>query len=152
MKTANLTLHAQAPSIVSALAERGYALDPKPRGLEVDTDETMQDIVSRARIQVATLKEQGYTCLLIGGLSSAMIALSFQAMKRGMKVIEVSTFRTRDDEGKFVFNFQGVRVIMDVDHGKNYADRVRNQFAFDSGFAPDSAVACAVRDAVLRPL
>ncbi len=100
----NTTLH--PPSAEQAAAGVG-----PPCGREVPLEASFQDVRAVARALVDEARSEKADAVLIGGLSSLVVAVYLEAVRAGMPVVEALTERLRDERGRFVFAHRGLREL-----------------------------------------
>jgi len=114
IKIANFTLHDQA-ELLDKWQELGFEMDPKPRAplilaeVEEWTAERVKAEVEAAIDQIASEKFQA---VLVGGLTDAMIYATLRAWEHGLKVWVAISPRVRDEKGRIIFQFRGVREVL----------------------------------------
>lgn len=111
-----MTSHDQK-NYLSQFEEAGFEIVTKPLGFNVPTDMTFEEIREKVEDQLEFAQRNGLDVdtpdlgFLLGGLTSSTIAAYQVAEVNGWDCYEVVTEREQDEQGKFVFNFKGVRKL-----------------------------------------
>ena len=111
-----MTSHDQK-NYLSQFEEAGFEIITKPLGFNVPTDMTFQGVKEKVVEQLVAEERNGLNFddadlgFLLGGLTSSTIAAYQVAEENGWSCFEVVTEREQDENGKFVFNFKGVRKL-----------------------------------------
>ena len=111
MKVLNATMHAQNLDQFSKFGIE-FVDNAHPMGFLVDPDHGFDRVQAEAKSVIAHALNNEAEALLLGGLTSATVALADEARKHGLGLIEAITLRTRDENGRFVFQMAGVRTIV----------------------------------------
>ncbi|MEA3400601.1 MAG: hypothetical protein U9R79_05080 [Armatimonadota bacterium] len=111
VRVVNATLHEQSADLCEQFAQLGLDVDPRPRGWEVPIDATWAELMAFAQGACDNAVDERFDGILVGGLTSQAIALALAAAKRGQRVFECVTERTRDEHDRFVFALKGIREI-----------------------------------------
>jgi len=109
-KIYNTTLHHPTPE--QAAAGIGPA-----RGGEIPLDADFESIRALAMRVAEEARASGADTLLVGGLSSFVIAVHEAAALAGLGVVEALTERILDERGRFVFVGKGLRIIREAGGG-----------------------------------
>lgn len=121
IKLANCTLHDQA-QYEKDFAYSGFEIVTEPMGFEVKATDNAQAIKNKVEETLDLICADTHaSAILVGGLSSVTYYFVTGAFGYTWKVFEVVTERTRDAEGKFVFNFRGLREILNVPYNPKSA-------------------------------
>ena len=116
IKLVNMTSHDQK-NYLQQFEEAGFEIVTKPLGFNVPTDMTFQGVKEKVAEQLVSAEKDGCNFddaelgFLLGGLTSSTIAAYQVAEVNGWDCYEVVTEREQDEQGKFVFNFKGVRKL-----------------------------------------
>ena len=108
IKLANATMHPQN-QYEAELKNLGFKVVTEPLGENILTDATAEDIKEIADSIIC--HSINADAVLVGGLGSLTYYVIRRALYENITPYEVITERIRDDEGKFVFNFKGLREI-----------------------------------------
>jgi len=118
IKLANCTLHDQT-QYEKDFRQAGFEVVTKPLGFEVDVEDDAQTIKNKVEDTLEFICiDTHVNDILVGGLSSLTYYFIQGALEYSWHVFEVVTEQTRDADGKFVFNFCGLREILDVRYCK----------------------------------
>lgn len=111
-----MTSHDQK-NYLQQFEEAGFEIVTKPLGFNVPTDMTFQGVKEKVADLLEAEERNGLNldtsdiAFLLGGLTSSTIAAYQEAEVNGWDCYEVVTEREQDEQGKFVFNFKGVRKL-----------------------------------------
>lgn len=111
MKLFNATLHAQSPQNINKIEAEGFTLVNEKGGFLVDVEASFGEVKAQAQEVIDEAINLDAEGVLLGGLTSATIALYNECIENNLEVYEVVTERTRDDQDRFVFNFVQLRQL-----------------------------------------
>ena len=111
----NFTLHTQSAREIEIARAAGFQLVPEPEGIDVPVGSPLQPHAVRLAAQLIEARRAG-DAVLVGGLTALWIAAVLSIPPAGLPPFYYfETERTRDAEGRFIFNPLRLCLVM-ADH------------------------------------